>query len=242
MRRLVALWLAVVSVGWSQPAAERVAFHHLHLTDATSGLIHFYEGLFDRSDVERLTLWGSDALRTGQVLLISSPTQAAATPGPSAIWHYGWGRVSLRETYLAHNLREVAWEPPLPSNQFHFHLDSVLPNTAAAWYRDRLGAEVEFASDSDDTADRDLRRPHALARIGTVTLLFYKSAQPLASTRGKLADHLAFTVPDLATMLARIVAADTTVLETRHALGADSAALIEGPDRLAIELVELDRP
>jgi catechol 2,3-dioxygenase-like lactoylglutathione lyase family enzyme len=235
------MWLALVTVAWAQPAAAPVTFHHLHLSDGASQWISFYEGLFDQRDVERLTLWGIDALRTGNVLLLASPAKAQPVRGSSAIWHYGWGGASLGETYLAHNLREVAWDPPLPAHRFHLHVESVTPNAAAAWYRDRLGAHAEFATDVEGEVDRDLRRPRSLVRFGSVTLLFYKAELPLVSTRGKLVDHLAFAVPDLEMILAHVRTTDTPVLEPAHALGGATAAIIEGPDRLAIELVELDK-
>lgn len=234
--------LGLAAVAWSQPTAMPATFHHLHLTGGAVRWISFYEGLFDPRDIERLALWGDEALRTGNVLLLASPQHTPPAPQPSAIWHYGWGGASLGETYLDHNLREVAWEPPLPAHQFHLHLESVTPNVAAAWYRDRLGAHAEFARDVVHVPERDLRRPTALVRIGTVAMLIYRSDQPLASTRGKQADHLAFRVADLTATLARFAAADVPVLEPPHALGADRAAMIEGPDRVAIELVEIAPP
>jgi catechol 2,3-dioxygenase-like lactoylglutathione lyase family enzyme len=236
--------VSLTSLAW-QPATPEpvpVAFHHLHLTDGGDRLISFYERMFDPDEVERFELWGAEALRTGNVLLLASNGTPGATPSPqpSAIWHYGWGAVSLGETYLDHNLREVAWEPPLPARGFHLHLESVTPNVAAAWYREYLGADVEFASRVEPTPNRDLRRPAALVRVGSVAMLFYKTDQPLASTRGKRADHLAFAVPDLAAVLTRLRAAEVVVLEPPRRFDNAMAALVEGPDRVAIELVELD--
>jgi hypothetical protein len=226
----------------AQPESfEQATFHHLHLNDGGDRLIAFYERLFDGDEVERSTLWGDEALRTGRVLLLASPSppNAQASPQPSAIWHYGWGSVSLGETYLDHNLREVAWEPPLPARGFHLHLESLTPNIAAAWYREHFGAEVEFASRVEHTTQRDLRRPLALVRVGDVGMLFYKADQPLASTRSRRADHIAFAVPDLTASLARLRAVDVAVLEPPRALGDTMAAMIEGPDRIALELVEI---
>jgi hypothetical protein len=226
-----------------QPATTppQVTFHHLHLNDGGDRLINFYERLFDPAEIERFTLWGTDALRTGHVLLMASPSASPQPTSmqPSAIWHYGWGSVSLGETYLDHNLREVAWEPPLPARGFHLHLESLTPNIAAAWYREHFGADVEFASGVEHSPQRDLRRPLALVRISGVGILFYKADQPLASTRGRRADHIAFAVPDLAAILAQLRAVDVTVLEPPHTLGDTSAVMIEGPDRIALELVEI---
>lgn len=237
--------LLALTVLLAQPApSEQATFHHLHLNDAGDRLINFYERLFDASEIERSTLWGAEALRTGRVLLLASPSPSnpPASPQPSAIWHYGWGSVSLGETYLDHNLREVAWEPPLPARGFHLHLESLTPNIAAAWYREHFGADVQFASGVEPTTQRDLRKPLALVRVGDVGILFYKADQPLASTRGRGADHIALAVPDLAASLARLRAVDVVVLEPPRALGDTMAAMIEGPDRIALELVEVKPP
>jgi len=238
-----ALWLALAAMASAQsplppPAAT---FHHMHLNDESSQWVAFYERLFDAREIERFRLWSLDALRTGDVLLLTSRSTATPGPGDSAVWHYGWGVTSLHETYLAHNVREVVWEPPLPAHQFHLHLESMTPNAAAAWYRDRLGAEAEFGNGSEGTVDRDMRRPRALVRFGDVTMLFYKVEMPLVSTRGKLVDHLAFSVPNLDALLAQAAETGIIVLEPRRALGGGTVAMIEGPDQLAIELLEAVR-
>lgn len=236
---LLVAFATVVAQSIAPP--QQVTFHHLHLNDAGDRLIDFYERLFDPQEIERFSAWGAEALRTGNVLLLASAntSRQIGSTQPSAIWHYGWGSVSLGETYLDHNLREVAWEPPLPARGFHLHLESLTPNIAAAWYREHFGADVEFASGVEHTPQRDFRRPLALVRVGAVGILFYKADQPLASTRGRRADHIAFAVPDLAETLAKLRAVDVVVLEPPHLLGDTMAALIEGPDRIALELVEI---
>jgi catechol 2,3-dioxygenase-like lactoylglutathione lyase family enzyme len=55
---------------------------------------------------------------------------------------------------------------------------------------------------------------------------------------GQALDHVAFVVDGLDARLARLRRAGVTVLEGPYAFGATRAAMIEGPDRLAIELVE----
>ncbi len=240
--RCAGLLVALAAFAGQATAPQQATFHHLHLNEAGDRLINFYERLFDAQEIERFNLWGAEALRTGNVLLLASQSASmsqAASAQPSAIWHYGWGSVSLGETYLDHNLREVAWEPPLPGRGFHLHLESLTPNIAAAWYREHFGADVEFASNVEHTPHRDLRRPLALVRVGSVGILFYKADQPLASTRGRRADHIAFAVPDLTAILAQLRAVDVVVLEPAHALGDTRAAMIEGPDRIALELVEI---
>lgn len=235
--------VALAAVAWQPATPKPASFHHLHLNDGQGRLLAYYERLFDPGEIERFALWGADALRIGNVLVLaSSSKEEPASPQPSSIWHYGWGSVSLGETYLDHNLREVAWEPPLPARGFHLHLESLTPNVAAAWYREYLGADVEFAVGVVHTPVRDLRRPLALVRMGDVGMLVYKTEQPLVSTRGKRADHLAFTVPNLAEVMARLRAVDTVVIEPPHQAGDATVAMVEGPDRTAVELVEPRTP
>ena len=62
--------------------------------------------------------------------------------------------------------------------------------------------------------------------------------QPLVPSRGQALDHVAFLVDGLDARLARLRRAGVTVLEGLYAFGTTRAAMIEGPDRLAIELVE----
>ena len=61
----------------------------------------------------------------------------------------------------------------------------------------------------------------------------------LVSPRGKIVDHWALQVADLAPTLARLKREGVKVLEDVHPWGNTRAAMIEGPDRIAIELVEL---
>ncbi len=61
----------------------------------------------------------------------------------------------------------------------------------------------------------------------------------LVSPRGKIVDHWALQVADLAPTLARLKREGVKVLEEVHPWGNSRAAMIEGPDRIAIELVEL---
>ena len=64
--------------------------------------------------------------------------------------------------------------------------------------------------------------------------------RPPAASRGHLLDHIALTYPDVPAAVARLAAQGVTVLEGVHRFGntARRAAFIEGPDAIAIELVE----
>jgi len=60
----------------------------------------------------------------------------------------------------------------------------------------------------------------------------------LVSTRGKVYDHWALSTANLDATVARLTAKGVKFLEVIHPWGNSRAAMIEGPDRIAIELVE----
>jgi catechol 2,3-dioxygenase-like lactoylglutathione lyase family enzyme len=61
----------------------------------------------------------------------------------------------------------------------------------------------------------------------------------LVSTRGKIVDHWALSTADLTATVARLRREGVKLLEEIHPWGNTRAAMIEGPDRIAIELVEV---
>ena len=93
-----------------------------------------------------------------------------------------------------------------------------------------------------------IRQPAGGVRFGNGAMQWYPrqcvgdrcgADRPLARSRGQALDHVAFTVADLDALLARLRLAGVTVLEEPHPFGDGRAAMIEDPDGLAIELVEL---
>jgi Glyoxalase/Bleomycin resistance protein/Dioxygenase superfamily len=66
-----------------------------------------------------------------------------------------------------------------------------------------------------------------------------QGSAPLAPTRGTVVDHMGLSVPDLQGTIARLKSEGVTILEGPHTWGNTRAAMIEGPDRVAIELVEV---
>ena len=74
-----------------------------------------------------------------------------------------------------------------------------------------------------------------------VSLFAYmnQSDTPLASPRGHLIDHYGLRVADLDAWIAKLRAEGVTFLEPPYTLGSHRAAMIEGPSREAIELVEI---
>jgi hypothetical protein len=59
------------------------------------------------------------------------------------------------------------------------------------------------------------------------------------STRGHIVDHWALSVADLGPAVTRLKSEGIKFLEEIHPWGSSRAAMIEGPDRVAIELVEV---
>jgi hypothetical protein len=240
-------WMAMIAaLLWPQSVPEPpFAFHHLHLNDDRPPfLLEFYERLFDPARTARVTQAGADGLRSGPMLLLISRggTGAAGPPEPTALWHFGWGDVSLGETYLAHARHEVAWEPPLPADRLHLHVRSINPAVAANWYRDVLGARVALAPPPRDP-DAPLpppehQMPEALVWLGDTGLLLYRTEPPLFSTRGKRADHLAVSCVSLDAALVAMTSRHIEVLEPATDRGPWRSAMIGGPDRMAIEIVE----
>ena len=60
----------------------------------------------------------------------------------------------------------------------------------------------------------------------------------LVSTRGHIVDHWALSVADLEPTMSRLKSEGVKVLEEIHPWGNTRAAMIEGPDRVVIEIVE----
>jgi catechol 2,3-dioxygenase-like lactoylglutathione lyase family enzyme len=138
-----------------------------------------------------------------------------------------------------------------PSRAFvHVHLYSEHPLCAADWYVRMLGGvrraaprtgpcEVPYGEPREPLAD--VRSPAATVRFDDISLIIYPRQRPgtLESSRGHIADHIALSVADLGAALGRLEKAGVTVLQRLQPFGAGQAAMIEGPDRIAIELIEL---
>lgn len=132
----------------------------------------------------------------------------------------------------------------------HTHLYSAAPLCAAEWYVKHLGAvsrsqrtgscDVPFAAPSEPLGV--IRSPATTVRFGDVSLIIYPQQRPtkLVSPRGHTVDHIALNVTDLAATLNRLRKEGVKVLEEPHPFGNSKthAAMIEGPDTIAIELIE----
>jgi len=149
-----------------------------------------------------------------------------------------------------------------PAERFnHVHMFQDDPFCAQIWYQQHLNAPV-FAGRTSSAGLTEstcqvprgperswpalerqgmFRSPSAAVVFGDVALPWYmrQDAQPLASSRGHLYDHIALTVADLDAWVAKLRGEGVRFLEEPYRLGATRAAMIEGPSREAIELVEV---
>jgi len=85
------------------------------------------------------------------------------------------------------------------------------------------------------------RTPRAGVEFGDVVLTWYANQgdTPLASPRGQLQDHIALSVRDLDAWVAKLRGEGVVFLEEPYRLGQTRTAMIEGPSREALELVEV---
>jgi hypothetical protein len=149
-----------------------------------------------------------------------------------------------------------------PAERFnHIHLWQDDPFCAQLWYRTHLNApdmegrgspatmsaeNCKVARGEDRTwpsLEREgmYRTPRAAVVFGDVALAWYarQSDAPLADPRGQLIDHIGLGVTDLDAWVGKLEREGVELLETPYAFGDTRAAMIAGPSREAIELVEL---
>ena len=142
----------------------------------------------------------------------------------------------------------------------HVHMYHEHPNCAMQWYVQHLGAQVPQgrggapALSEGDCHTKTYAPPTwpSFAKTGFVRdpaggVNFDDisiSIRPwpgggLASPRGKIVDHWALSTEDLDKSVTRLKSEGVKFLEEIHPWGTMRAAMIEGPDRIAIELVEV---
>ena len=143
----------------------------------------------------------------------------------------------------------------------HIHMYHEHPLCAMQWYVTHLGATIPQGPGGAPAASApaDCKQPYApptwpsffkfpgFVRDPSGAVLFDDisiSIRPwpgggLVSTRGHLVDHWALSVADLGPVVARLASEGVKFLEQIHPWGNTRVAMIEGPDRIAIELVEM---
>jgi hypothetical protein len=221
----------------AQNAPLGVSFHHVHVNDASPAhLIAYYEKLFDSATTKRTAIGDVRGIEAEGVFLLIDPVREEPSESATAGWHFGWGTLALDEAYDRHRMQEIDLKLPMRSfaHQLHLHLESEDPLAAAAWYRDRLGADTTTSRVNADIrpANAYHRRPAAIVRLPGISFAIYRATGPLASSRGRRIDHVAFKA-DLGEARARGFA----VLQPSGRLWSFETMMIEGPDRLALELI-----
>lgn len=147
-------------------------------------------------------------------------------------------------------------------NHVHFFYDD--PRCATLWYRVHLnvpmtggsrgGGPGQVITEADCRVDNDYTRSWpALEREGTVrtatggamfgdvSMIGYvrQTATPLASTLGHVADHVGLSVVDLDAWVTKLRSENVLILKEPYRVGDTRAVMIEGPSRVALELIEL---
>ena len=230
------IWFLGLGISGAAPPL-RASFHHIHVNDQSAGhLINYYGKLFDPATTKPSAIGNVRGIEAAGVFLLITPARVQPPETGSAGWHFGWGTVSLDEAYDRHRMQEIDLKLPMPSfaKDLHMHLESEEPVRAAEWYRDRLSARVATDARNAEVVPANplLRRPAAIVELPGIVLAIYKSAEPLGTSRGSRIDHLGFKAD-----LSDVRAAELVVLESDGRLGPFETMTIEGPDRLAIELV-----
>jgi catechol 2,3-dioxygenase-like lactoylglutathione lyase family enzyme len=143
----------------------------------------------------------------------------------------------------------------------HVHLYQEEPFCAQLWYQKHLNASVapalvqnpprteancKVARGPEKTYPALIkggmyRTPASGVLFDDVAIIWPASQldRPLASTRGHLVDHFALSVANLDAWVAKLRAEGVNFLALPYRIGDTRAAMIEGPSRESIELVEV---
>ena len=136
----------------------------------------------------------------------------------------------------------------------HLHLFSEDPVAAGEWYANHFGI-----TSRNSTREPRFYRDHQIApsaslTIDNVNIIIYpiqysrkayashwsNGQTKISSTKGRVVDHVAFSVDDVSATLARLRTEGVKILEPLKTTSGDrfKRAFIEGPDSIRIELVE----
>jgi catechol 2,3-dioxygenase-like lactoylglutathione lyase family enzyme len=231
---------AVWHFGWNTPDSRQYMDKFRALKLEIAPMVSAYDGgLVDMS---------SDALPG---YLTKAQIDEARTKGVQPSRSGGFGYLRGPDGVLIENAGNF------PVERFnHVHLFHRDPLCAILWYASHLGGSTGGRGVA--ATPSDCRRPYseptwlAFAKEGMVrepsgNVLFDDislsmrpwPAAPLVSSRGQVVDHIALSVGDLDATVARLRSEGVRILEPPHPWAGTRAAMIEGPDLLAIELVEV---
>ena len=131
----------------------------------------------------------------------------------------------------------------------HLHLFSADPVSAGEWWGKHLGVKYPAGGripSRDKRMYKDFQvGPSASFMVDNVNVIIYpveylKGKTELVSTRNRVVDHVGLSVDDLNATLSKLKADGVKILSPVKKLKGTNvkAAMIEGPDKLAIQLVE----
>jgi catechol 2,3-dioxygenase-like lactoylglutathione lyase family enzyme len=128
----------------------------------------------------------------------------------------------------------------------HVHMFSADPPAAGAWYTKEFGFR-HFAQTEKRIYRNVQIAPAAFVTADHVSMIIYPveyRGGSFVSTRGRVIDHLGFSVDDLDATLARMRNDGIKVTAEPRSLadGPIKSAFIEGPDQVAIELIQDTTP
>jgi catechol 2,3-dioxygenase-like lactoylglutathione lyase family enzyme len=246
------------------PTAPQTALWHFgwHVLDSRKSL----EDFKTRPDVTHFPLYTTD--EGGTVLISSDTWPAGAALGltrAEIAEAKAKGIAPTRERGFAYlqgpDGAIVEYLGNHPAERMnHVHMFQEHPFCGELWYRKHLNANpVAGRSSSASMTETNCqvprgepswpamerqglcRTPRAAVEFDDVMLTWYarQGDAPLAPTRGQLYDHIALSVTDLDAWVAKLRDDGVTLLEQPYSLGDTRAAMIEGPSREAIELVEI---
>lgn len=240
--RSLAVAIAVSTIVTSSAAAPAApAFHHLLVRAPQNpvAMRDYYYALFDSAGVRQEMIDAVAGLASADAHLLFFG-QPESRPRPFAVWHFGWGHLVLGEPYTQHYLKEVEWKDARVSlvDRFHLHLNSADPATAAKWYATAFGAEVVLG-DRDAVpmgVEDNNRRAEAFVKLGEVTLVFYRTFDPLVCSTGQRVDHLGLVAD--AALVANAPRPSHLCNAIEPAKDFHPTAVVEGPDGLVIEVID----
>jgi hypothetical protein len=160
---------------------------------------------------------------------------------------------------LAPDGAAVEYQGNMPAERFnHVHMYQEDPFCAQIWYQKHLNARVGGRGPQHTEADCKVARtpdkswpaldkdgmyriPGAGVLFDDVSLNWYirQGDSPLVSTRGHMADHFALSISNLDAWMEKLSGEGVRILQKPYKLGDTRAAMIEGPSKEAIELVEV---
>ncbi|HVC54241.1 MAG TPA: VOC family protein [Stellaceae bacterium] len=155
----------------------------------------------------------------------------------------------------------VEYAGDYPAERFnHVHMWQEDPFCALLWYQKHLDAPVRSGFEQTTLTEANcrvprgdsrswpalnregmFRNPRAGVEFGDVVLTWYanQGSAPLASPLGQQQDHIGLGVADLDAWVDKLKGEGVTITAGPYRLGDTRAAMIEGPSKEGIELVEV---